>query len=457
MTQTSLPLDDAREVFTVSEILAETRWALESTFTGLWVRGEVTGLKALRSGHWYFGLKDENAVLPVAMFRGDNRRVPFDLEEGMEVTASGRLTIYEPQGKFQLIANSLEPAGWGGQQLAFEQLKRRLREAGLFDEARKRPLPLLPRCIGVVTSASGAAWHDMRKVWRRRRVASRAILAPARVQGEYAAGEIAAAIQLLIEHGDAEVIIVGRGGGSREDLWAFNEEVVARAVATCPVPVVSAVGHEVDFTITDLAADRRAATPTAAAEIVAPSTDELVQRLDGLRRRTEQQCRNVVAVSGRRLHAPGLGRSLREPVRAIAAHQQRIDIAWDGIEATLANRVQKTGRRLGAMSRALLRHEPTGLLARNRTRLETLGTGLRTGMQARLQKQRARLGATAARTQAMSPLAVLGRGYALCQDARGQLLRDATAASLGDLVRVRLARGELRCEVTATEVTAGDQ
>jgi len=411
MSQQTLPLDEEREVWTVSEILEETRWALENAFNGIWVRGEITGFRPVRSGHWYFSLKDDKAVLPVAMFRGDNRSVPFELEEGLEVTACGHLTLYAAQGRFQLIAKSLEPAGWGAQQLAYEQLKQRLAAEGLFDEERKRPLPLIPSCVGVVTSAQGAAWHDMRKVWERRGVALRALLAPATVQGQSAAGEIIAAIELLQQHGAAEVIIVGRGGGSREDLWAFNDESLARAIAASSVPVISAVGHEVDFAISDLVADRRAATPTAAAEIVAPSRDEMLQRVDSLHRRVQQSCTSAVSRAARRLHEPGLTRALSKPARAVAAHQQRLDVAWDQAETAFA---------------------------------------------AQIQQRRARLGATAARTEALSPVAVLGRGYALCQDEQGSLLRDASDTAAGANVRVQLARGRLHCEVKRTEAHADD-
>jgi len=451
MNQQTLPLDEEREVWTVSEILEETRWALEHAFSGIWVRGEVTSFRAVHSGHWYFGLKDDNAVLPVAMFRGDNRSVPFELEEGLEVTACGNLTLYAPQGRFQLIAKSLEPAGWGAQQLAYEQLKQRLADEGLFDEDRKRPLPLLPRCVGVVTSAQGAAWHDMRKVWERRGVAVRALLAPATVQGERAAPEIVAAIELLQQHGAAEVIIVGRGGGSREDLWAFNEEPVVRAIAASRVPVISAVGHEIDFAISDLVADRRAATPTAAAEIVAPSRDELLQRVDGLYRRVRQGCEGAATRAARRLHEPWLTRALSEPARAVTAHQQRVDLAWERAETALDDTVQRARAGLSEVGTSLVRHEPTALLARSERRLLGVRDQLRTAFAAQVQQRRGRLGATAARTEALSPLAVLGRGYALCQDESGTLLSDAGETTVGAAVRVQLARGRLRCEVTRTE------
>ena len=456
MNQQTLPLDEERQVWTVSEILEETRWALESAFNGIWVRGEVTGLRAVHSGHWYFGLKDDKAVLPVAMFRGDNRSVPFELKEGLEVTACGHLTLYAAQGRFQLIAKTLEPAGWGAQQLAYEQLKQRLADEGLFDDDRKLPLPLLPRCVGVVTSAQGAAWHDMRRVWERRGVALRAVLAPATVQGNRAAAEIVAAIELLQQHGAAEVIIVGRGGGSREDLWAFNEEPVIRAIDASRIPVISAVGHEVDFALSDLVADRRAATPTAAAEIVAPSRDELLQRVDSLHRRVHQGCASAVSRAARRLHEPRLKRALSEPVRAIAAHQQHLDLAWDQVETAFSDTLQRAMASLGELGTSLVCHEPTAQLARSERRLLGVRDRLRTGFAAQVQARRGRLGASAARTEAMSPLAVLGRGYALCQDDKGSLLRSASETKVGAAVRVQLARGRLHCQVTSTETHADE-
>ncbi len=288
-SQGALPLTGAsdRRVWSVSDLVEDAKWCLETKHSAVWVQGEVSNFRAQASGHWYFDLKDEHAVLPVAMFRSDNIGVPFSIEEGLAVTAFGRLSLFVRAGRFQLIANLLEPRGWGAQQLAFEQLKRRLSAEGLFDEEHKRPLPLLPRCIGVVTSPDGAAWHDMTRVWKRRQVGMRVLLAPSTVQGDRAPQELVAAIELLNRHDQADVLIVGRGGGSREDLWAFNDERVARAISTSRIPVISAVGHEIDVTITDLIADRRAATPTAAAEIVAPARSDLLRRLRAAARRAE--------------------------------------------------------------------------------------------------------------------------------------------------------------------------
>ena len=274
-----------RQVWSVSQFVGMSRDLLEEAMPFVWVRGEISRLVQHASGHWYFNLKDETAVIPVAMFSRANSQVPFDVEDGMELIVGGQATIYAARGKFQVIAEILEPEGWGALQLAYEQLKARLSDEGLFDTARKRPLPLLPGCVGVVTSPTGAAWHDMVRVWQKNDVPIRALLSPARVQGEGAAHDIVAAIERLQRHGAAEVIIVGRGGGSREDLWAFNEETVARAIADSAIPIVSAVGHEIDQTIADLVADQRAATPTAAAELVAASRAALGARLEAGQRR----------------------------------------------------------------------------------------------------------------------------------------------------------------------------
>lgn len=403
--------NDTRRVFTVSELVGMCRELLEEAFPLVWVRGEVSNFRVPSSGHWYFDLKDEGAVLPVAMFRSANVAVPFTVEEGMEVVAGGRLSIYPRQGRFQLIGELLEPVGWGSLQLAFEQLKARLQGEGLFDAGRKRPLPLLPRCVGVVTSPTGAAWRDMCRVWRRRQVPLRAILAPARVQGEGAGEQIASAIRSLNRHGRAEVLIVGRGGGSREDLWAFNEEVVVRAIAESAVPVIAAVGHEVDVTLADLAADRRAATPTAAAEIVAAARIELLDRLDRDRHRLRSALRQLLNARRAALLQldPRLDRRLRRPRQVLELFHQRLDEAWRGLQA---------------------------------------------GLDRGLQERRERLGLAVARIEALSPLAVLARGYAICRRQRdGAVVRDPSQVAVGEAVRVLLQRGELGCTVQERDAT----
>lgn len=434
-------------VWTVSELLAETRAGLESTFPSVWVRGELSNFRRQSSGHWYFNLKDDNAVLNVAMFRRDNRGVPFAPEDGLEVTAIGRLTLYERTGRFQLIANSLEPVGWGAQQLAFEQLKRRLEAEGMFAPARKRALPGLPSCVGVVTSPTGAAWHDMTRVWKRRAVSVRVVLSPTRVQGPEAPAEIARAIEQLDRLGQVDVIIVGRGGGSREDLWAFNEEVVARAIANCSVPVISGVGHEIDTTISDLTADRRAATPTAAAEIVAAAREELLARIGALQRRAHNAVTRQTQGANHRLHNATLHRALARPSQSLLAHHQRLDLAWERLEGAVDSSMQRRTRRLGTMATTLAKTTPRNLAGARREALHSAGARLQAAMLQRLHRGRERLGMLAARTEALSPLAVLGRGYALCRDQDGKVLRAAAEVAIGDGVSVRLAAGVLQCDV----------
>ena len=456
--QGSLPLADAteRRVWSVSDLVEDAKWCLETTHSAVWVQGEVSNFRSQASGHWYFDLKDEHAVLPVAMFRSDNVGVPFQLEEGLEVTAFGRLSLFVRAGRFQLIANLLEPRGWGAQQLAFEQLKRKLAAEGLFDEQRKSPLPLLPQCVGVVTSSSGAAWHDMTRVWQRRQVGMRVLLAPATVQGDRAPEEIVAAIELVNLHGRADVLIVGRGGGSREDLWAFNDERVARAISNSRIPVISAVGHEIDITVADLIADRRAATPTAAAEVVAPARTDLLRRLSAAAGRAEFAVDRQVRQARARLQDNFLRRALESPERSLMAYHQRLDSAWVITDASARKHFAAARSRLDTTASLTARHTPRRVLEKRATHLRGVGEALQATMRNRLHGARERLASTAARTDAMSPLAVLGRGYALCQSASGRLVRDAEQVRDGERVGVTLERGRLDCEVVARVVGKTD-
>jgi len=456
--QGALPLTGApaRRVWSVGELVEDAKRCLETTHSAIWVQGEVSNFRAQASGHWYFDLKDEHAVLPVAMFRGDNIGVPFQLEEGLEVTAFGRLSLFVRAGRFQLIANLLEPRGWGAQQLAFEQLKRKLDAEGLFDEQHKRPLPFLPGCVGVVTSSSGAAWHDMTRVWQRRQVGMSVLLVPATVQGDRAPAEIVAAIELLNHHDRADVVIVGRGGGSREDLWAFNDERVARAISSSRIPVISAVGHEIDVTIADLIADRRAATPTAAAEIVAPARVDLLRRLRAAARRAEAAIDRQARQARARLQHNFLRRALERPERSLIAYHQRLDAAWSSTDSSARRRLDAARSRLQAAASVTARHSPQRIAEQRAVRLRGAAETLQTIIRSRLHGARERLASTAARTAAMSPLAVLGRGYALCQNASGALVRDAGNVLTGDRVRVTVERGRLDCEVIARDVEKTD-
>lgn len=457
-SQEELPLtgEADRHVWSVCELVEETKRLLETQYSAVWVQGEVSNFRSHVSGHWYFDLKDEHAVLSVAMFRNDNLGVPFQVEEGLEVTAFGRLSLFVRAGRFQLIANLLEPRGWGAQQVAFEQLKSKLAAEGLFDERRKRALPLLPECVGVVTSSDGAAWHDLVRVWERRQVGIRVLLVPSTVQGVRAPQELIAAIELLNSHAHANVLIVGRGGGSREDLWAFNDERVARAISASRIPVISAVGHEVDVTIADLIADRRAATPTAAAEIVAPARSDLLRQLRAVVKRAESAVDRRAYQARARLQRNFLRRALGRPEQSLVAYHQRLDTAWSSTCRSIQEQLDVGRNRLSAAASRTGRHSPRLSAARRAARLQKAAESLQAIIRGRLHSTRERLASTAARTQAMSPLAVLGRGYALCQDDSGALVRDVNQVIDSDRVRVTVYRGVLDCEVLARTIENTD-
>ena len=398
----------ASRIWTVTELTARIRHRLESDarLQQVWVRGEINSCKRHSSGHLYFTLQDEGASLRCVMFRSAARHLPFLPEDGMAVVAAGRIGVYEPGGVYQLYVETLEPDGLGALYLALEQRKRRLQQEGLFDPARKRPLPRLPRCIGVVTSADGAALRDIIRVATRRNPRVRLVVAPVPVQGEGAAEAIAAAIRRFDRWGQADVLIVGRGGGAREDLWAFNEEVVVRAVAAASVPVISAVGHEVDVTLCDLAADVRAPTPSAAAELAVPEWAPLVERVQELHQR--------------------LAAATRARLREARHHLARL-----------------------AASRGL--QHPRDRLERQRQRVQDLHRELARQGRLHLARERQRLEAAAGRLQALSPLAVLARGYSITRDAAGRIVRDAAAVTPGDPIEVLLARGRLQARVERVE------
>ena len=394
--------DDTR-ILTVTELTAGIRTLLEEAFPYVSVSGEISNYKRHSSGHAYFSLKDDRSQLRCVMWRSANRKLTFEPEDGMEILARGVLSVYEVQGQYQLVAQQLKPVGAGALQAAFERLKARLEKEGLFREEHKKALPSFPERVGVVTSGSGAAIRDIIQVLRRRAPWVSIILRPAPVQGEGAAAEIAAAIEEMNDYGKVDVLIVGRGGGSAEDLWAFNEEAVVRAVFKSRIPVVSAVGHETDYTLTDFAADHRAPTPSGAAEIVVRDLRELKDRSDGVVRRL---CGGMAAYVDRhrqRVAALVSSYGLRRPVDQIGQYAQFTD------ELT---------RRLA--DRCFHDHE---------TRGQTVA-GL------------------AGRLQALSPLSVLERGYAVCHRASdGGIVRSADELSVDDRVNVRLRKGEAFCRV----------
>jgi len=445
---------DGRDVFSVSRLNETARQLLESELGNVWVEGEVSNLARPASGHVYFSLKDAGAQVRCAMFRTRNRAVGFEARDGMKVVAYGRVSLYTPRGDYQLIVEALEAAGEGLLRLRFEQLKRKLFDEGLFDAALKRPLPRWPRAIGVVTSASGAAVRDIITVLRRRCPALPVIVYPTSVQGEGAAAEIAAAIATANRRAECDVLIVGRGGGSLEDLWSFNEEIVARAIHDSTIPVVSAVGHEVDFTIADLVADLRAATPSAAAELVSPDMLEIEARLQRARQRLVQTMAQSLKRQGRELEQ--LSRRLISPRRRLELHFQRLDELLARLPNALTTQLALKRSQLRALSARVASHSPRARVAAHQGQLEHARHRLTAAMRRVLEQRDARLSRCERVLRALGPGATLERGYAIVTDAQGKVLRDAREVEVGTTLTTRLARGRFAAEVLRRELAEDD-
>ena len=408
-----------RKPLTVSQLTNSIRVSLESRFASVWVEGEISNFKDHSSGHWYFTLKDQNAQLRAKCFRSANTRIRFRPANGLHVRARGKLSVYAPRGEYELIVDALDPVGAGALRVAFEQMRDRLQAEGLFAKELKRPLPVFPRRVGIVTSPTGAAIRDILNVISRRTRTVHVLFSPARVQGDAAGPDIARAIRFINQYHEralqegrpedlVDVVIVGRGGGSTEDLWAFNQEEVARAIRKSAIPVISAVGHETDFTIADFVADLRAPTPSAAAELVAAREDEICSALDHMGRQ--------------------LGRLMRYRIVDLRSRvqEQALSHAFDEVKSRLRNA---------------------------RRRFDSASGACNSAMETSLQEARERLGLAAASLDALSPLAVLHRGYAIAQDASGKPLRDTSSVNVGDEVAVRLAKGKLNTRVEAVEET----
>ena len=448
-----LPFEEppTRKVHSVSELTANLREILENAFPEIWVEGELSNARVWQTGHLYFTLKDRSAQIKGVMFRSALRYLKFKPEDGLHVIVRGRVSVYDPKGEYQLVGEHMEPHGFGSLQLAFEQLKKKLSAEGMFESSRKRPLPALPRRIGVVTSIDGAALRDIIRVLRRRYPNAHVVIAPSRVQGEDAAGEIVRALRWIARIQGVDVVIIGRGGGSLEDLWAFNEEKVARAIAACPVPVISAVGHETDFTIADFVADVRAATPSAAAEIVVRRKDEFCQFIDRQGDRLTAAMRRRIGRSETRLNA-----LLARP--GFAGHRGRLAMRGRHVaelSAALRQSIQAaTGRRLRrheSLRRTLAQFDPRHQLATLKTRLVARDGQLARASTRRLNNLDGRFKALAARLGNLSPLAVLARGYAVAWNGtRTTILRDPAAVAAGDEIIVTLQHGELRSIVTGS-------
>jgi exodeoxyribonuclease VII large subunit len=435
------------DVYTVSRLNREARVLLERGLGSLWIEGEVSNLSRPGSGHWYFTLKDAGAQLRCAMFRQRNLMVRFPIRDGGHVLARGRVGLYEPRGEFQLVVEHLEEAGEGQLRRRYEELKLRLAAEGLFDLRHKQALPRLPRRIGVVTSPTGAAIRDILHVLRRRFPAVPVLVYPVAVQGAAAPGEIAAAIALAGQRRDCDVLIVARGGGSLEDLWAFNEEAVARAIHACPLPVVSGVGHEVDVTIADLVADERAPTPSAAAERVVPDRDEWLRTVAAGARRLESAMRRRLADRRQALHAGGQRLARVHPGVALRRNAQRLDELGSRMARALRARLRQHRARCEAAQALLQRASPALRVAALRLRLEGSRGRLASASRGVLAHRRQQLGLAARTLHAVSPLATLDRGYAIVTGPDGHVAQDATALRAGDRIAARLARGTVAAAV----------
>ena len=451
MSQFSLDFLPERKVFSVSEINAAIRDTLEGTFAGVWVEGEISNFRAAASGHLYFTLKDAEAQLKCVFFRQNARFARFKPADGIAVVARGRIGVYELRGEYQLYVEHLEPRGLGALQLAFEQLKKKLAAEGLFDPARKRPLPMLPRRIGLVTSPSGAVIADMLRILHRRFPGLRIRLYPVRVQGEGAADDICRALGYFGRARAADLLIVGRGGGSLEDLWPFNEESVARAIAACPIPVISAVGHETDVTIADFVADLRAPTPSAAAELAIRPKAEFLEMIATREARLAQYLRYKLAVVARRVGELGVERPAAVLRRRLGRLSQRTDELDYQLREHMRRRLLEAERKLTAVTRQLQAHDVRVELERGRARLGELSGALESLFRLRLTRLAGRLESLTSQLGHLSPLRVLDRGYAIVEDLEGRLLRRAADTAPGRRLRVRLHEGRLRVDVRDVE------
>jgi exodeoxyribonuclease VII large subunit len=434
-------------ILSVSALTGLIKSTLSEAFPAVWVKGELSGFRRYPSGHLYFSLKDEGAVLGCVMWKSRAGRLAFEPQDGLEIEAFGSVSVYEPQGRYQLVVDEMRPAGVGALLLAFEELKKRLAAEGLFDAARKQPLPRYPGRIGLVTSPAGAAVRDLVKVLRARWPSIQIVLAPVRVQGEGAAEEIAAAIERFDRYGRVDLLVVGRGGGSLEDLWAFNEEAVVRAIAACRLPVISAVGHEVDVTLADFAADVRAATPSNAAEIAVPSRAETARLVEQCRGRLKRALRATLDEGRRRLEALTARYGFRRQEEALGHLQQRVDELLDRLHDAIRSMLERARERLEHIaSRYGLREWPRVLEAR-REELDDMREQMDAAIVQVTLERRRHTTALADRLRALSPRLVLERGYCLVRAPDGTFVRAAGVVTVGEMLTIEFARGEADARV----------
>ena len=452
MPEPSFPeTNEQSKVYTVSQITQDIRAILESAFDRVWVEGEISNLRVASSQHAYFILKDERAQIRCVLFKGQRMGLKYKPEDGDHVLALGRVAVYDARGEYQVIVESLEPRGLGALQKAFEQLKKKLSEEGLFEETRKRELPKVPWKIGVVTSPTGAAIRDILNVIHRRNPKVSVLLYPAKVQGEGAAAEIVQGIEEMNRRDDIDVLIVGRGGGSIEDLWAFNEEIVARAIHASRIPVVSAVGHEVDFTIADFVADVRAATPSAAAELVVPLWSDMVRDFHYLTSQLLETMREQTVAYRNLLRHLIDRRFFREPMQILQFPAQRVDDLTQRLVRGLGQWHVLQQQRLRSRFLQLFQVSPQKIFPRLQEKRAVLQHRLVRQVSSRIQLSRERFEGIAKNLNALSPLVILERGYSICTLPRtGRAIKSSAETQKGDSVQVRLAKGRLDCTVEKT-------
>lgn len=438
----------SRDIFSVSRLNREVRAVLEGSFPLLWVEGEVSNLAQPVSGHIYFSLKDPAAQVRCAMFRSKRLLLNFKPANHQQVLVRARVGLYEGRGDFQLIVEHMEPAGEGALRLELEQLKQKLAADGLFGELQKRPLPPVPHQVGLITSPTGAAIRDLISVLQRRFPALPVVVYPAQVQGQGAAGELVAALDLANVRGECDVLILARGGGSLEDLQAFNDEALARAIRRSAIPVVTGIGHEIDLTIADLAADRRGATPSAAAELVSPSAEHLMQRLAASEQRLTSAQMRVLSARRQRFAAAERHLRLLHPLGRLQRQQQRVDDLQRRMETALAGRLESVRGRLGPLALRMKGASPRGELERRRLIAEALARRLHEAAGRALKARSERLARAVQGLEARSPLATLSRGYAIMRKIpEGRIVTDSAQVELRDRIEARLARGGLMLEV----------
>ena len=445
MTKSDPTTQQDRHVYSVSELNRDVKTLLDRAFPLLWIQGEISNFSRPSSGHWYFTLKDKQGQIRAAMFKMRNRHIPFTPENGTEVVVRAKVSLYEPRGDYQLIVEHMEEAGAGALQRAFDELKHKLQSQGLFDTDHKRAIPTHPGVIGVITSPSGAAIRDILSILKRRLPGLPVILYPVPVQGEDAGKQIATMIAKAAQRNEVDVLILSRGGGSLEDLWAFNEEVVAHAIYDCAIPIVCGVGHEIDFTIADFVADRRAPTPSAAAELVTPDREELEKGLQALNRRLNLTTRNQLISLRERIR--NLSKQLTHPSQTLQRQAQRIDDLEARLAQSISFKIRQEQTLISNSISRLYRFTPSNQLQQFNTKYRHLEQRLMASMKHILHNKQVIMANSARGLHTVSPLSTLERGYAIVQKPDESIVRSIKDVDEGDKIYARLGHGRLLCAI----------